>query len=102
MDKEKQINEPFATYAASPRLDLSRLTIVEQDGQPVAVLVPFQEYQKLMEERRRSREDWRKRFSQLLADIHSRMPDLPAEQVEADITKAFEEMKTERYGARPA
>lgn len=96
------MQESSAGYAALPTLDLGRVTIIRQNERPVAVVVPFDEYQGLTEERRRSREDWRKRFDQLLADIHSRMPDLPPEEVEADITAAFEEMKAERYGAHPA
>jgi antitoxin (DNA-binding transcriptional repressor) of toxin-antitoxin stability system len=102
MDKEKQVKEPAVVYAAAPTLDLSRLTVIQQEGRPVAVVVPYDEYQRLIDERQRAREDWRKRFEQLLADIQSRIPDVPPEEIEADITVAFNEMKAERYGARAA
>jgi hypothetical protein len=102
MDEEQKLKEPSAVYAVTPTLDLSHLTVIQQDGQPVGVFIPYAEYQRLMEERRRAREEWSQEFGQLLEEIHSRMPDLPPDEVEADITAAFEEMKAELYSARRA
>jgi hypothetical protein len=102
MEEGKKLQEPSAVYAALPTLDLGRVTIIRQNERPVAVVIPFDEYQQLMEERRRAQEQWSREFGQLLDEIHSQAPDIPPDEIEADITAAFEEMKAERYGARSA
>ncbi len=100
MDEDRPLKEPPPAYAAEPTLDLSRLTVVKQGGRAIAVVVPFDEYTRLLDERQRLRDEWSQRFGRLLADIQRRMPTVPPEEIEADITAAFEEMKAERYSAR--
>jgi hypothetical protein len=100
MSEEKPVQEPSAVYAAIPVLDLDHLTVLQQNGQPVGVFIPYGEYQKLMAERQHARKEWSEAFGQLLQDIHRRMPALPPDEIEADVTAAFEEMKAERYRAR--
>jgi hypothetical protein len=61
MEEEKRLSEPSAVYATAPALDLSRLTILQQNGQPVAVLVPYVEYKRWMDERWHRQVDLRAR-----------------------------------------
>ena len=53
--------------------------------------------------RRRSWADWGRHWNAVVADIRSGMPpDVTPEEIEADITAAFEEVRAERAAARRA
>jgi predicted transcriptional regulator len=53
--------------------------------------------------RRRDWSEWGRRWDAVVADIQSGMPpDVTPEEIEADITAAFEEVRTERAAARRA
>ena len=79
MEEERQVHEPLAAYAAYPTLDLGRLTMILQNDQPLAVIIPFDEYQRFVEERRRAHDEWSREFEQLLDKIHRRMPNLSSD-----------------------
>ncbi len=55
--------------------------IVNRSGRPMVAMIPVQEYQRLISEREA-------RF-QILDEIRSRMPNIPAEEVERDVTEAI-------------
>jgi hypothetical protein len=48
------------------------------------------------------RADWSARFDDLLARMRSRLPDVPPEEIEADITAAREEVRAIRRARRAA
>jgi len=54
--------------------------IVKRSGRPMVAIIPVQEYQRLVSEREA-------RF-QILDEIRSRMPNIPAEEVEQDAAEA--------------
>ncbi len=58
--------------------------IIERSGTPMAVLIGFDEYERLIAARTREREA---RFNRLLA-IAERNPDASPEQVETDVAEA--------------
>jgi prevent-host-death family protein len=58
--------------------------IIERSGTPLAVLIGFDEYERLIAARAREREA---RFKRLLS-IAERNPDVSPEQVEADVAEA--------------
>ena len=58
--------------------------IIERSGTPLAVLIGFEEYERLMASQARER---KARFERLLS-IAKRNPDVPLEQVEADVAEA--------------
>ena len=55
--------------------------IVNRSGRPMVAMIPVQEYRRIVSEREA-------RF-QILAEIRSRMPNVPAEEVERDVTEAI-------------
>jgi prevent-host-death family protein len=55
--------------------------IIERSGRPMVAVIPLQEYERLVAEREA-------RF-QVLDEIRARLPDLPAEQVEQDVSLAI-------------
>ncbi len=50
--------------------------------------------------RRRTSADWGHRWEALVADIQAHMPEVTPDEVERDITAAFEEVRAERAAAR--
>lgn len=54
--------------------------VVKRSGRPMVAIIPVQEYQRLVSERKA-------RF-QILDEIRSRMPSIPAEEVEWDVAEA--------------
>jgi len=54
--------------------------VVKRSGRPMVAIIPVQEYQRLVSERKA-------RF-QILDEIRSRMPSIPAEEVERDVAEA--------------
>jgi hypothetical protein len=47
MDDEKRVNEPTVAYTTLPDQIVSKPVILERDGKPVLVLMPYDEYQRL-------------------------------------------------------
>jgi PHD/YefM family antitoxin component YafN of YafNO toxin-antitoxin module len=95
MAEEKQAKEaqpayaaPLTDYSAVPA-DTVKPVILEQDGQPVFAVLPFEEYRRLRDmastEHERRQAAWA-RLSALLEEVHSRPTDLTPEEIEAEIT----------------
>ena len=99
--KDATIKEAQAAYGIVTA-DLSVPIILERDGKPVAVVLSFEEYQRLqsLEDEERSRQAAWTRLDRLLADIHSRPTELTPEQIEAEITLARAEVKEMRRAHR--
>lgn len=80
--------------------DLQRPIVLHQEGQPVAVIIAFEEYQHLravaMDEAQRREAGWQE-LAALLQDVHRRSSDLDPEQIEAEISLARAEVKQTRH-----
>ncbi len=96
MNEAVKIHEEHVAYA-SHAVDIRRPIVLEEEGRPVVVILPYVEYQHLVAIREQTRADWRTRFRQLLAEVHVQTASFLPEKIEADITTAFEEMRRERY-----
>jgi prevent-host-death family protein len=64
------------------------VAIVERSGKPMMALIPIELYEQLVAEREA-------RF-QVLDRIRVRLPDLPEEEIESDVTQAIAELRTRR------
>lgn len=58
-----------------------QVVIVERFGRPMVAIIPLDDYQRLIAERKA-------RF-QVLEEIRRRLPDLPVEEVEQDVDEAI-------------
>jgi PHD/YefM family antitoxin component YafN of YafNO toxin-antitoxin module len=67
--------------------------MLERDGQPVAVVLRYDEYQRLDAERAERREKAWQELNKILGEMHSLTKDVPQEEIEADITAAREEVR---------
>ena len=76
------------------RADRGEEFVISKDGKPPAVIVSTRIY----ESYRRAREE---RFARL-DEIRSKLPDLPDEEVEADILAAIAEVRAEKAVRRAA
>lgn len=54
MDEEKYLQEPSAIEQV---IDLSRPAILQLNGRPIAVLIPYQEYLQLIGESKHGKEE---------------------------------------------
>ena len=70
--------------------------VLERDGQPIAVVVPYTQYRRLTETRLQA---WRE-LDELLARVHARTEPFAPEEIEADITLARKEVRERRNGPR--
>jgi hypothetical protein len=100
--EEKRISEAAATYDVSD-MTSGRMVILQEQGRPVAVVIPYsqyEEYHRLQEraadQERQRKEAW-KELEQLLAKIHSRPTELTPEEIEAEITAAYKEAREMRH-----
>jgi len=102
MADSKQMTEIAARYEAKVA-DLQGPLVVEHDGQPVAVLISFAEYQRLCalasDQEQRQTTAWVE-LNNLLSSIHSRASRETADQIEAEITAASKEVKERRRAPR--
>jgi len=75
---------------------LQQPLILQQEGQPLAVMVSFEEYQRLRalaaDEAQRRLAGWRT-LEELLEDVHRRPSDYTPEQIEAEIGAARAEVR---------
>ncbi|HNS52787.1 MAG TPA: hypothetical protein PKO09_16600 [Anaerolineae bacterium] len=102
MGEKRPVSEAVAAYGMAVA-DLGRPVILEQEGQPVAVVLSFEEYQKLRtllqdDELRRQR-GWAS-LELLLAEIHQRPTPFSSAEIESEITAAREEVRTQRAARR--
>jgi PHD/YefM family antitoxin component YafN of YafNO toxin-antitoxin module len=93
-----KIAEAAVHYGAAVA-DLRAPLILEQEGRPLAVVIAFEEYQRLRlleaEKTERQRQAWLE-MDALLAKIHSRPTEYSSQQIEAEITAARAEVKERR------
>jgi PHD/YefM family antitoxin component YafN of YafNO toxin-antitoxin module len=105
MAEAKQLKEALAAYGAVAA-DLKAPVVLERDGQPVAVVLSFEEYRRLQDiaERKRGEAEtrWKERFDRLLAEVHGQTAQYSSDEIEAEITAAFNEVQGIRYGHRGA
>ena len=105
MAEEKQAKEAQLAYSAVPA-DSVEPVILKQDGRPVFAVLPFEEYRRLQKlaerERVKAEAKWRERFDRLLAEVHHQTAQYTSDEIEAEITSAFNEMRKVRYGYRGA
>ncbi len=92
MDDEKQVHETQIAYMAHA-VDLRRPVVLEQDGQPVAAILPYQDYKEFLDWREHRQSTAWQKLSHLLAQVHSRPTDMTPEQIEAEITTAREKVR---------
>ena len=105
MDEEKQLKEAQLAYGAVPA-DSVEPVILQRDGRPVFVILSFEEYRRLQKLAERERVEaeakWRERFDRLLTEVHSQTARYSSNEIEAEITTAFNEVRKIRYGNRSA
>jgi prevent-host-death family protein len=65
-----------------------QIVIVERSGKPMVAVIPVEMYQQLVAEREA-------RF-QVLDRVRSRLPDVPEEEVERDVTEAIAAVRLDR------
>jgi PHD/YefM family antitoxin component YafN of YafNO toxin-antitoxin module len=102
MAESKEVKEAAIAYGAVAT-DLEKPIVLERDGQPFAVVLSFEEYQRLRERaaaEELKKEAWRARFERLLAETHAHTASFTDEEIEAEITAAFNEMRELLYGSR--
>lgn len=99
MAKPLSISEAAAVYGTAI-IDLQQPLILQQEGQPLAVIVPFDEYQRLRalatDEVQRRQAGWQT-LAALLADIQRRPTPYTPEEIEAEIGAARTEVKKARH-----
>ncbi|MCZ7574979.1 MAG: type II toxin-antitoxin system Phd/YefM family antitoxin [Ardenticatenaceae bacterium] len=90
MNTSELISEPTGAHATSVS-HLQTPVILEHAGQPVAVVLSYEEFKKLQalraDEEQRLRLGWWG-LERLLAEIHGRPSELSPEEIEAEITAA--------------
>lgn len=81
--------------------DLEHPLILQQEGHPLAVLVPFEEYQRLQalaaDEVQRQQGGWQT-LRALLDEVHARPSSCTTEQIEVEIGIAREEVRQSHAG----
>ena len=102
MTKALSISEAAVAYGTAVA-DLQQPLILQQEGQPLAVMVSFEEYQRLRalaaDEAQRRLAGWRT-LEALLEDVHQRPSDYTSEQIEAEIGAARAEVRKARHDRR--
>ena len=95
MAKSLSVSEAAAIYGTAVA-DLHHPIILQQEGQPLAVIVTFDEYQHwralAADEAERRLAGWRS-LELLLAEVHRRPSDYTGEQIEAEISAAWTERR---------
>lgn len=79
-----------------PWAEIERATapiILERNGQPAAVVLRYDEYQRLEAERAERRQKAWQKLSAVLSEMYPLTKDVPQEEIEADITAAREEVR---------
>ena len=102
MTKTLSIAEATAAYGTAVA-DLQQPLILQQEGQPLAVMVSFEEYQHwralAADEAQRRLAGWRS-LEVLLKEVHRRPSDYTAGQIEQEISVARAEVKEARHDRR--
>ncbi|MBC8446749.1 MAG: hypothetical protein H8D78_03275 [Chloroflexi bacterium] len=98
MSEEKSVQEAAVAYAAHA-VDIHKPIVLEHDGQPVAAIVPYQDYQRFLRREREQQAAWGQ-LEELLARVHSQPTDLTLEEIETEVTLALEEVRGEHRARR--
>ncbi len=102
MSEINRIAEAAVQYG-SAITDLQKPLILEREGQPLAVILSFEEYQRLhavrVDEAQRQQKAWLD-LEKLLAKIHGRPTEYTPGQIEAEITAARAEVREMRHAQR--
>ena len=102
MAKTLSVAEAAAVYGTAVA-DLDQPLILQQEGQPLAVIVTFDEYQHwralAADEAQRRQAGWES-LELLLAEMHQRPSDYSAGQIEAEISAAYTEIRKARHDRR--
>ena len=102
MTKSLSVAEAAAAYGTAVA-DLQHPIILQQEGQPLAVIVAFDEYQHLralaVDEAQRQQAGW-PAIETLLKNMQQRTSDYAPEQIEAEIGTAYAEVKQARHDRR--
>jgi len=69
--------------------------LLEREGRPVAVILPYADYQRLAQPREQA---WHE-LDELLAHVHSRTGSFSLDEIAADITQARQEARERRHGS---
>jgi PHD/YefM family antitoxin component YafN of YafNO toxin-antitoxin module len=102
MPKEKRIAEPGPVYGTLA-IDLSEPLVIQHDGKPVAVMLAYEDYERLKViagASAQQRESAWQELDEILAQVHARTSVLSPEEIEAEITAAAQEAKEERNARR--
>jgi len=102
MSESLSIAEAAARYGAAIT-NLQEPLILEHEGQPLAVVISFQEYQRLrfleVEKTQRQQKSWLE-LDALLTQVHNRPTEYAPEQIEAEISMARAEVREKRRARR--
>ena len=102
MAKTPLISETAVNYGTAVA-DLQQPLILQQAGQPLAVMVSFEEYEHwralAADAAQRRLAGWRS-LEVLLEEVHGRPSDYTTEQIEAEIGVARAEAREVRHGGR--
>ena len=99
MEDEKRVNEPAAAYVAPVDQIVSKPIVLERDGKPVLVLMPYEEYQRLqrIEMDAQARKEFaRRNLGALMVELRSRPTGLTEEEIEAIVTEEVHAVREER------
>ena len=102
MPDEKRISEAMVTYGTLA-VDLNELFVIEREGQPVAVVLPFEDYARLKVSAAadaREREAAWQDIDKILVRVHARTRTFTPEQIEAEITAARQEVREAHHAHR--
>ena len=98
--EQRRVTETATTYGTAVA-DLKAPLILESEGQPVAVILPFDEYERLIQmaasDQERRGVAWTS-LASLLEDIRQRSTSLTLEQIAAEITLARDEVRAAQRG----
>ena len=102
MPRRRSVAETAATYGIAIA-DLERPVILEQEGQPMAVILSFEEYQKLRmlveDDEQRRQKGWAS-LETLVEEVHRRPAELSGAEIEAEIGAARDEVRSQRAHRR--
>ncbi len=100
MTDANRIAEASVVYGSAVA-NLQRPLILEREGQPLVVLISFEDYRRLRaiecDDEARRRANWSK-LSDLLAEVHSRPSSYTPAEIEAEVTVARAEVRQEHRG----
>jgi len=90
MSEDQSVREAAVVYAAHTA-DIRRPIVLEHDGQPVAAIVPYRDYQRFLTWKEQDQQVAWREMEELLARVHSQPTDLIPEEIEAEVTLALEQ-----------